>query len=82
VDDWVKIPDVAKGLPNGSVELWFKVNSWNPGRGGMYLWAGVQGDPGSNSGDGINLGAHPYITTETISYLEYIREVGVGPTVE
>ncbi len=61
IDDYVRLPDVSKGLVEGTIELWFNVTQWTSSETphGVYLWAATQFDPESGDFDGINLGNHP-----------------------
>ncbi|MFC1879398.1 LamG-like jellyroll fold domain-containing protein [Chloroflexota bacterium] len=59
LDDYIQHPELIKGLPEGTINLWFKVNSWDPGDVGIYFWSGTRYLPNSSdSGDLINLGSH------------------------
>src|SRR5262249_5596743 len=52
-NDFIRMPDVAHGFNEGTVEMWFKANRWNwsAGPDGKYLWASTQGDANTSSGD-------------------------------
>jgi curved DNA-binding protein CbpA len=58
VSDYIAIPPVTRGLPSGTVVLWFKATAWNPCCNGLFLWSGTGGYPNSKGGDGIGLGSH------------------------
>ncbi len=60
VDDYIQHPELVKDLKKGTISLWFRVNSWNPGYAGMYFWSGTTYLPNTGScRDKFNLGAHP-----------------------
>src|ERR1039457_4288091 len=80
---YVQTPPVTKAMSEGTVELWFNLNSWNwnSANNGLYIWAGTQGAPVNsgtpNGGDGINLGNHRSYTS-TGELMFGIYEFGVG----
>jgi len=59
----VELPPVSAGLPEGTIELWCYLNSWN-WHSGRFFWAGTQCAPDSgDSWDWMALGNHPQFTT-------------------
>jgi len=62
----VELPPVSAGLPQGTIEFWFNLNSWNwqAAANGMFLWSGTQYAPESGaSWDWMGLGTHSCCTT-------------------
>jgi len=60
INDYIQLPELTNGKPEGSISLWFKVFNWDPGFAGTYFWSAVSHPPFSEqSWDNINLGAHP-----------------------
>lgn len=51
---YISLPPLVRGLPQGSVALWFYLYSWNPGSNGSALYAS-----GEVTFDIFLLGAHP-----------------------
>jgi hypothetical protein len=69
VDDYIQHPQLVEDQPEGTISLWFKVNSWNPGYAGMYFWSGTTYLPNTNwYYDKINLGAHPGYSDDQILF--------------
>ena len=63
---YIQMPPVTQGLPNGSVEFWFNLNSWDwsSASNGLYFWAGTEHSPSDESHfDGINFGTHQVYTS-------------------
>jgi Subtilase family/Concanavalin A-like lectin/glucanases superfamily/Immunoglobulin I-set domain/HYR domain/Beta-propeller repeat len=63
---YVRTPGTTTGMPQGTIDLWFQVNTWNwnSDPNGTYFWAATEFLPdGSSSGDGMNLGNHPDYTS-------------------
>jgi Concanavalin A-like lectin/glucanases superfamily len=64
VNAYVQLPVLVAGQAEGTIEGWFKLNSWNSGSGnnGRYqvLWSGTQYPPNYGvSWDGASLGTDP-----------------------
>jgi subtilisin-like proprotein convertase family protein len=64
---YVHTPTVTLGQPEGTIELWFNVASWELSHlqsdtAGTYFWANTVYLP-TGSTDGINLGNHPMCTS-------------------
>jgi hypothetical protein len=62
----VELPPVSAGLPEGTIEFWCSLNSWNwqAAGNGMFLWSGTEYAPGSGAGwDWMDLGTHPCCTS-------------------
>jgi hypothetical protein len=68
VDDYILLPEMTDGLPEGSVNLLFNVDSWQPGSGGMYFWSATAYQPGQGSWDWMDLGNHPQIGSKDLSF--------------
>jgi hypothetical protein len=64
VDACVMSTNETQGWPEGTVELWFRVNQWVPDNSlvGLYVWAATANAPPSGSLDGLNLGTLPWET--------------------
>ena len=61
IGSYVQLPNLIPGQAEGTVECWFKLNTWNwsSARDGVYLWSSTEYLPDSpNSFDGVNLGTH------------------------
>jgi hypothetical protein len=81
IDDFIELPELASGLPEGSISLWFNVDSWNPGFAGMYFWSANSG----SSWDWMNLGSHPETGNDYLRFGLYAggwnwASSGVPPT--
>lgn len=66
VDSCVQLPNLLAGQSEGTVELWFNVNTWNWTSGccGPQLRSSTEHLPDSGSSfDGMDLGAHPEATS-------------------
>jgi hypothetical protein len=61
IDSYVVLPNLVQAQPEGTVEFWFKLNTWD-WRGapaGRYLWSSTLNLPDTGfHTDGVNLGCH------------------------
>lgn len=55
VNDQVNAPNILSSLPEGSIEVWFKLENWGTGSAGSYVYSGTS----SVNYDRISLGIHP-----------------------
>ena len=65
MDSYVRLPNLVQAQPEGTVECWFKLNTWdwNGASAGRYLWSSTLDLPDSGfHTDGINLGCHAQYT--------------------
>src|SRR5262249_19062929 len=61
VDSYVVLPNLVQAQPEGTVECWFKLNTWDwsGAPAGRYLWSSTLDLPDSGlHTDGVNLGCH------------------------
>src|SRR5215813_7575320 len=61
IGSYVRLPNLLRAQPEGTVECWFKLNTWDwsGAPNGRYLWTSTLDSPGSNPGyDGMDLGCH------------------------
>ena len=63
--DYVQLPGVSTGQPEGTISLWTYLRNWNWQSAGdsTFLWAGTQYLPSTGTWDGINLGNHRSYTS-------------------
>jgi len=65
IDAYVRLPNLVQAQPEGTVEFWFKLNTWNwsGAPAGRYLWSSTLDLPDSGfHTDGVNLGCHVQYT--------------------
>jgi hypothetical protein len=71
VDSYVRLPNRLAGQSEGTVECWFKLNTWDwaSGSAGVWLWSSTQFLPDSwNSWDAAALGSHTGVGTGELMF--------------
>ena len=56
-NDYIEVPNITRGQAEGTVEMWFQLNTWKWSRSsapdGIYLWSATE-----DLGDWMDLGTH------------------------
>jgi hypothetical protein len=60
VDDYVEVPNVVDGWPQGTVMAWVRFDDPTPGPNGTYIFCASVNPPLGGDSDGTNLGVHPF----------------------